>query len=129
MTIGRILLDSNCAIAVIAKLPLAEDLLAENDAYLPVTAIGELYYGAYNSARREENLQRARSFAQTVTVLYCDDVTAEFYAKVRSQLKKIGRPIPQNDIWIAAIALQYDLPIASKDKHFDSIEGLERIEW
>ena len=128
-SIQKILLDSNCAIEVIAKQPLAESFVAATEVYFPIIAVGELLYGAYNSGRREENTKRVREFVRSVRVLYCNDDTADWYARVRLQLKAIGKPIPMNDMWIAAIALQYGLPVASKDGHFDYVEGIERIEW
>jgi predicted nucleic acid-binding protein len=51
------------------------------------------------------------------------------YARVRTALKKLGRPIPSNDTWIAALALQYRLPVISRDEHFDAIPGLHREAW
>ncbi len=126
---GSLLLDTNCAIDVIAEHPLARSFIEMPQVYFPITAVGELLFGAYNSGRQKENLLRAHEFVHRVTVLYCDDDTADWYARVRLQLKRSGRPIPTNDMWIAAVALQYGLKIASKDGHFDYVEGLERVEW
>jgi tRNA(fMet)-specific endonuclease VapC len=126
---GSLLLDTNCAIEVIAELPLAKSFVEASEVFLPIIAVGELLFGAYNSGRRQANLVRAREFSGSVRVLYCDDDTADWYGRIRHQLKEFGRPIPDNDIWIAAIAMQYDLVLASKDGHFDYVDGLERIEW
>jgi len=62
-------------------------------------------------------------------VLIVDDITAGRYAEVRNQLKQSGRPIPSNDLWIAALARQHGLPLLSRDGHFDFVCGLQRIGW
>jgi predicted nucleic acid-binding protein len=62
-------------------------------------------------------------------VLVVDKGTAEEYVEVRDQLKRKGRPIPGNDLWIAALARQHTLPLLSRDRHFDFVSGLERIGW
>ena len=129
LKIGPVLLDSNCAIEVIARLPVAEAFFSRAESFIPVIVVGELIFGAYNSRRRDENLSGLSEFLEDIPVLDCDSETAEWYAKVRFQLQKIGRPIPANDMWIAALALQHGLKVASKDTHFDYVEGLERIEW
>lgn len=62
-------------------------------------------------------------------MLDVDRATASHYAEVRHQLKKDGRPIPENDVWIAALARQHQLPIVSRDAHFDSVRGIRRLGW
>ena len=51
------------------------------------------------------------------------------YGKIKNQLKEKGQPIPENDIWIAAIAQQYDLTLVTDDLHFDTITGLKIEKW
>ena len=55
--------------------------------------------------------------------------TAERYAEIRDGLKRKGRPILANDLWIAALARQHALPLLSRDQHFDSVPGLKRVGW
>jgi predicted nucleic acid-binding protein len=62
-------------------------------------------------------------------VLGGDEPTAERYAQIRGELKRIGRPIPSNDLWIAALARQHALPLLSRDQHFDAVPGLKRVGW
>ena len=62
-------------------------------------------------------------------VLAVDENTAERYAEVRDELWHRGRPIPGNDLWIAALARQYGLPLLSRDGHFDYVAGMKRIGW
>lgn len=59
-------------------------------------------------------------------VLAVDEGTAERYADVRDELKRGGRPIPGNDVWIAALARQHGMPLVSRDQHFDFVSGLKR---
>ncbi len=126
---GKLLLDSNCVIDIIGDFPLREEIFARNTIVIPAPVLGELYFGAYNSVRVETNLRRLHNFLRSVDVLAADRVTADWYGKIRFQLKQIGRPIPDNDIWIAAIALQHELTLATKDRHFGYIEGLEITIW
>jgi len=58
-----------------------------------------------------------------------DRGTADEYAEIRSELKRAGRPIPGNDLWIAALARQHALPLLSRDRHFDLVPGLKRVGW
>ncbi len=63
------------------------------------------------------------------TVLDVDEETARWYAELRIQLKEAGTPIPSNDAWIAALGRQHTMPILSRDRHFDLIKGLKRLDW
>ncbi len=62
-------------------------------------------------------------------MLDVNDRTALCYADIRVELKKAGSPIPANDVWIAALARQHDLPVVSRDKHFDLVQGVRRVSW
>lgn len=95
--------------------------------YLPYIALAELYAGAYRSLRSEENLQRISLFLDAVEVLLPDEDTPLLYGRIASELAQKGAPIPQNDIWIASIALQTGLPLATADRHFQSINGLKLV--
>ena len=55
--------------------------------------------------------------------------TAEHYGRIRAQLAQSGTPIPENDIWIAALALEHQLPLAARDAHFDRVTGLQVLNW
>lgn len=71
----------------------------------------------------------AQEVLATCLVLPIDESTAALYADIRGELKHAGRPIPGNDLWIAALARQYSLPLLSRDRHFDLVTGLTRISW
>jgi tRNA(fMet)-specific endonuclease VapC len=91
--------------------------------------IGELYYGAYNSQRIASNLAKIQKFAELNTIAICDEITGNFYGRVKKALKIKGRPIPENDMWIAATALQYNLILVSRDVHFREVDSLRLETW
>ena len=76
-----------------------------------------------------ENLARIDDFAARNVVLGCDTETARRYGEVKNGLRQKGRPVPKNDIWIAAIALQNDLTLVARDAHFREVEGLRVEAW
>ncbi len=92
---------------------------------MPSIVLGELYFGARKSGRVEENLALIDEFATNSSILACDTDTAKEYGVIKNTLQEKGRPIPENDIWIAAIARQYKLIVVTRDTHFDEIESLE----
>jgi tRNA(fMet)-specific endonuclease VapC len=95
-----------------------------------VIAIGELLYGASKSTRAEENAARIREFAGAVSILPVTGDTAEQYGAIKNELRAKGRPIPENDIWIAALARQHDLTLVSRDQdHFREVPGLRLETW
>ncbi len=127
---GRVLADTNVLIGLFADDPAIVDRLQQQqDVFLCVPVLGELTYGALASVRVRENLARIREFAGAMIVLGCDQSTAESYAAVKYQLRQKGRPIPENDVWIAALARQHGLTLVSRDSHFEAIEDLNLEIW
>lgn len=127
---GRFLLDTNIIIALFANDPLVlENLERAEEVFVSSITIGELYYGAYSSNRIADNITRIREFASRNTILACDLITAQYYGQIKNTLKAKGRPLPENDIWIAAIAQQYQLMLVSRDKHFREIDNLSVETW
>lgn len=92
-------------------------------------ANGELLYGAINSSKPEKNVQDINKFSANSILMPVDEAVATRYAKIRSDLKMKGHPIPENDIWIASICLELGVPLLSNDGHFEHIEKLEVINW
>lgn len=123
------LLDTNAIIAMMNSNPKIAPILLEATIYLPLIGIGELYFGAQNSVRIAENLKRVEEVRIKYTVLDCNYETARVYGEISAQLSKKGRPIQHNDIWIAALALQYDLTVLTQDKGFEYIDTLKRKTW
>ena len=126
---GRVLLDTNFIIAFFSGEKAVSKHFTESEVFVSSTVLGELYYGAQKSANAAANLARIDQFAAAVHVLSCDAVTAQFYGQVRERLRLKGRPIPENDIWIAATAIQHGLPLATRDDHFKEVEGLPIKNW
>jgi len=106
-----------------------ENLDKIDEVFLPCVVIGELSFGARKSERVQENLARIEDFAANNVVLGCDSATARIYGKIKNVLRSKGNPIPENDIWIAAIALQYDLILVTRDAHFKTIDNLKIVAW
>ena len=129
-TNGKCLLDTNIVIALFASEAGVIDNLAKMDeVFVPSIVAGELYYGAMKSSRIQENLRRIDEFITNSNVLGCDTDTAQQYAKVKDAARLKGRPLPENDIWIAAVALQCDLELIARDMHFGGIENLKTAAW
>lgn len=126
---GRVLLDTNVVIPFFSGEKSVSQRLAKAEVCVSSTVLGELYFGARKSANVSANLSKIEQFAATVQVLSCDAVTARVYGQIKDQLRSKGRPIPENDIWIAAVALQYGLPLATRDDHFKEIDGLRTERW
>jgi tRNA(fMet)-specific endonuclease VapC len=127
---GRFLLDTNIVIGILEEDSLIAHRLDPSMAiYLAAIVMGELFYGACNSGRVQQNLQRLAALAKTLPVLPCDLETAETYGRMKTELRKKGRPLPDNDIWIAAISQQKHLTLITRDKHFMEFESLSAQIW
>lgn len=127
---GKYLLDTNVIIAFFAgEADTRNSFATADEVFLPSTAIGELYYGARKSRRPNENLARIDDLVLTNVVLACDGETARRYGEIKDALRVKGRPLPENDIWIAALARQHDLTLVTRDKHFEQVENLSIARW
>lgn len=96
---------------------------------VPVIVLGEYRLGVAQSRHRREYEEWLREWVAAVTVVDVDRETTYHYAKIGLELKKIGKPIPSNDLWIAALCGQHALPLLSQDRHFDVVSGLKRLAW
>jgi predicted nucleic acid-binding protein len=96
---------------------------------VPVIVLGEYRLGILQSRRRTEYENWLREWIEAVTVLNIDEETTRHYAAIGLELKRSGKPIPANDLWIAALCRQHSLPLISRGRHFDEVRGLERIAW
>ncbi|NBC10437.1 MAG: PIN domain-containing protein [Planctomycetes bacterium] len=127
---GNVLLDTNAVIALLDNDDAVQRILrTAHSLYIAPAVLGELQYGSHISARPEANLQRIAGVQTETTVTHCTAQTASHYASIRAQLKRMGRPIPMNDIWIAASAIEHSLTLLTRDSHFEHIPGLSRIAW
>ena len=90
----------------------------------------ELYYGAYKSSKRSQNLEKLEQFFQQFESLPLDDLCAESAGKIRSQLTALGTPIGSNDLLIAAVALAHDLTLVTHNtREFSRVDGLKYEDW
>ncbi len=97
--------------------------------FIPLTVLGELQAGACRMVRREKALQQIEAFLVTSTLLLPDEATAKNYGEIYAELALAGTPIPQNDMWIAALAKEHGLPVATRDAHFRQIKDLTVLDW
>ena len=100
-----------------------------NEIALPVVVLGEYRYGMSESRNRNRYEAWLRGFLADCAVLEISERTTHFYAAIHVELKRMGRPIPTNDMWIAALGRQHSLPIVSRDHHFDLVKECKRIDW
>jgi predicted nucleic acid-binding protein len=107
---------------------LAERLGLCDEVWIPLVVLAEIKAGFLGGTERHRNeiLLRKLLSKTTVGVLLPDRETAEHYARLFVQLKRAGTPVPDNDLWIAALALQHDLLLITRDKHFKNIPQLPR---
>jgi predicted nucleic acid-binding protein len=99
----------------------------EDRHHLPAIVVGEYRYGLLRSRRRRDPELLLTTLTRESILPPVDEITAEAYAGVRDDLRRRGRPIPENDVWIAASARLHHLPVVSRDDHFDFVPGLHRI--
>jgi tRNA(fMet)-specific endonuclease VapC len=127
---GSYLLDTNVVIALMRGDVAARDLISRAEAvYLPIPVVGELYYGAFRSAQVDKNIQQIDQLIETYTLLRVDEQAAKVYGRLRQELATAGRPIPDNDLWIASIAQRFGLTVVTRDAHFDAIGSLNAVRW
>jgi len=125
-----VILDTNAVSALLSGDPaLAERLSYARRHHLPVIVIGEYRYGLMRSRHRRNLSLLLDSLVRESLVLRVDESTAQTYAEIRDELRACGRPIPENDVWIAALARQHAEPIVSRDEHFDEVRTLRRVGW
>jgi tRNA(fMet)-specific endonuclease VapC len=96
---------------------------------LPAIVLGEYRFAIGQSRRRSDYERWLRELIAATRVLAIEEETSRHYAGIRAALNKAGHPIPSNDLWIAALCRQHRLPLLSKDRHFDAVEGLDRVGW
>ena len=127
---GDVLLDSSVIIPYFKGDPtLRASFLASPTLYLLLTVLGEIYCGANLSQNPAKSLAQIQNFLAAVVVLSPGVATAEHYGRLRAQLAQAGTPIPENDIWIAALALEHQLPLAARDVHFARVTRLQVLKW
>ncbi len=97
--------------------------------FVPTIVLGELFFGAAKSSRPTENQFIVERFATGRSILVCGLDVAREYGRVKDRLRARGRPIPENDIWIAATAKHHGMILVTRDRHFQEVAGLETVDW
>jgi tRNA(fMet)-specific endonuclease VapC len=127
---GNFLVDTNILIAFFAgdRLVVSNFGKYAENLFVPITVLGELFYGAFNSSQRNSNLEKVDqlNIGQSISP---EIETARIYGHIKVALRKIGKPIPDNDLWIAALAIQHDMTLVSRDQDFEAIQNLKLEKW
>lgn len=124
------ILDTNALSAFVDGDATVGDILRrEPRAVIPVIVLGEFRYGIAQSRHRRTYETWLDKRLPGFDVLPITEATAIEYAALRVELKRSGHPIPANDAWIAALALEHRLPVLTRDQHFDAVPKLERLSW
>jgi tRNA(fMet)-specific endonuclease VapC len=124
------ILDTNALSAAADDDPRVVALLARAEQMvLPVIVLGEYRHGIAQSRNRASYESWLAELLPDCVVLDIQEPTTHYYAEISLELKRRGKPIPTNDIWIAALCRQHSLPLLSRDRHFDLVAGTKRIDW
>jgi predicted nucleic acid-binding protein len=124
------ILDTNALSALGNREPAIIEYLKQSpEPVLCFIVVAEYRRGLLNSTKPERGNSMLATLNSTLAMLHWDNETLTHYAEIGHHLKITGRPIPTNDIWIAALARQHDMPVLSRDRHFDFIPGIRRLEW
>lgn len=124
------LLDTNAVIALAdADVRFLLQLEAGNRASLPFVVLGELEYGARRSTRPAANLAAIENLLAEFDLVLPDRETSAWYGRIQTELRKKGRPIPSNDVWIDALAMRHEAVLVTRDGHFRHVDGLRTRSW
>jgi len=125
--VKSLLLDTNMYVAFKRGDDDAVELLRlADEVHLSTVVLGELLAGFAAGSREKRNREELTAFLESprVRIDAVDEATADYHGRIFALLRRKGRPIPTNDLWIAAAALQHGLVLATRDDHFAAIEGL-----
>ena len=124
------ILDTHALSAAADNDPAVITILARADQVaIPVIVLGEYRYGIAQSRNRATYESWLTGLLQDCFVLDITEPTTQHYAEIVLELKRKGKPIPTNDLWIAALSRQHGLPLLSRDRHFDLVAGIKRFGW
>jgi len=125
-----VILDTNALSAFAdGEDAVVEVLRRQSRAAIPVIVLGEFRYGISQSRHRSAYEAWLNSQLRGFDILDVTEQTAVKYAELRVALRRSGRPVPANDAWIAALAIQHRLSVLSRDEHFDAVPDVDRIAW
>jgi tRNA(fMet)-specific endonuclease VapC len=129
--ISSYLLDSSVLILSLrGDTAIAARIAAAPQVYGSSIVLGELYFGAYSSPTRPDAaVADVETVERTIVTLVADATTARNYARIKDELKRRGLTMPDNDLWVAATAIQYGITLAARDAHFNWIPALSIEQW
>lgn len=128
MALKRIILDTNAYSAILKNDETICDYVSSNTLIgFSCFVIAELKFGFRLGKREEANLTNLKRFIEhlKLPVFQTTNQTIDHYIQIKEQLRKQGKPIPENDIWIAAQAEEYQCQVVTYDKHFENITGAD----
>lgn len=126
----RACIDSNIVIALLEGDGMALcNLDRAPEVFIPAVAPGEFFFGVGKSGRPSENTAKVERFAAGRAIVSCDLDVAREYGRLKQRLKEKGRPLPENDLWIAAAAKRHGMVLVTRDRHFHEIEDLQTADW
>ena len=126
---GDVVLDTSVVIAALRGVPGIETKLDQAERlWFPLVALGELELGVELASNPTGQRAALDAFLPAVTVLPLTTSTARHYARLRGALSRAGTPIPENDLWIAALAVEHGWPVATRDAHFERVPGLSVLD-
>ena len=124
----RIVFDSNIVIKILNNdLEIISKFNQFKEYFITSISLGELYFGAAKSIRASENTKTIDLLSANSRILNADAKSAKEYGIIKSELKKRGNPVPENDLWIAAICRANDCTLATLDKHFLAISDFIKL--
>ena len=124
------IVDTNALSAIADGHPDVVPVLARGDQVaIPVIVLGEYRFGIAQSRHRTAYENWLAEFVRDCIIFDVNDSTGIRYAEITLELKRAGKPVPSNDLWIAALCRQHSEPLLSRDRHFDFVAGMKRIGW
>ena len=123
---GSAILDTNIVIGFLnGETNIISRISTVAQIYISSITIGELLFGAACSKNAHKNIQKIQLFISQCRILVIDPQTAREYSEIKLKLKIKGKPIPENDIWLAAQSQQHRLPLFTQDNHFSEVSGIQ----
>ena len=127
---NKYLIDTNIIVEIFkGNKIIAEKLNKLSEFYISAIVLGELFVGTNRVINKDAHLKRLTDLLLFTKVFLIDNITSKIYGKIVADLFKKGKPIPLNDIWIAATTFQHELVLITSDSHFTEIDDLKVKYW
>lgn len=127
---NQVIVDTNAIVDYLSNVEAVDRLFDSFDQlHVPMVVLGELYHGAFASGNTASELARIEGVRAIVSPMSCDLITAKTYGRLKAELRRKGQPIPDNELWIASLAVRHGFKILTRDTHFERIEECVTISW